>query len=1585
MNFGDFFQRVGNLFTGGGWVNDEEERRRQRQQQQQQAAARPSSFGGFSRSPQSQNVATVQTPQSLLDPIQSQQSQEPNTPLIVGGVSTNPSVARAQKILREGGSATPFKPEIIREAQRVNAMAEPSKPKPTFVAPKEEPKEPNIFQKIAAGFQQGLGRVADTAVQGGSALTMFGTEANPFISEEQRQKKRQQDIAAAETLRGGINRWRDVTGNSIVGNRDVDEAAGRIAAGRGDAEDIAAVAGRGLDVAGTSTMFINPARTFSGAATTVAPVKELIPHIGRESLLYGGLEGTTAALDEYGDTGSLMRALEQFAPNFVLGAAGQAGLEAGAYGAGRSLRGIAGRTPFVGSPARAGSDAARFLEESAVREPTGSGIIPSLGPTRAPEILPLNREPITPITSSPNISKPPAITSPNRPPTVQTPAGVSIPETAGVQPPTVEMGVRMPEAPQAPQPQVPAADELAAAAQKALNDASVQPPAQPAPVQALNTRTPDQVAAEAAPAPVVTPEVVAAAARQAENMAPTEAIVRRLTEAQAPFHKLAREDLAALDSAKLDSLPASIDEPVGELGKMTQSAIQSGRQLDDAGWEELATQVGRAADEAASSIGTDVPTILGKVQRAYDNRKQVKSAKDAGLSDAEFDVYKKLINEQTYLRNRADPALLGDGNIPRWYSPRQTPDTEFDPDLVNEISRRSDGLRTEQLDLTTTPIEQAIRRYGNAQRAITDDVISKIESAPVTENGTTRLADTGIRVSDEAKAEFSRGAEKYIQQKDAVERALADTDVSPKKIDKMVSAAEDDLDAAFAKLIDDIPKNTAEGRNAIARLQERRGAYIQSSIRTNMFSNIVNRVLDHIGSNIVRSTNQIVGLADAAASLATGRRVLAGGREARGIARNYAKGALGKNLVRDFKTSVNLAPTKLGKADAMFRAAGTAITGSSDLTTTVVKMTNRMMLARAQAQGITSKAGMEKYLRENINSPEYKELLTGVNDIYNGYLGLPTSLTSRMGTTGRWFSKVDNLVNAGLEKFAPQLPPRVRRELNDLIMPALSGFAGATYRIGKKALNSSMAGIPGIVKGTRLMREGGEASQQIGQMMIIRSMIDGLVGGVAGAASVGALVSNQMEWTGPYPEGDPNKAALWERQGITPNSLRFNTGQKDGNGNDIYVQIQPGRVLGPFSLPVVLPAVIKSGGTVGDVFDATLGQMIENMGAEGVLRNAGNISTALTGSGYAREKAIENLMSSAGFSVSNVVPLSGLQNNVANAADDVKRDTSNNRFTDSILNRNPFTRESLPEKTDNLGDPVRNNTLLGSSAVTTARKPSQDGEAQANAFDSEMERLSSAGFNDVMPGRDVTSKTATKDAELLLGTGYYKSLSDEGKAEALKKSLSATTTKEISTKLDDSQRATLIEHKLMNEDQRKVWKEDNTNALNYFEAEYMNKEASGTLSADDKDINKTGSLAQDIVAARVDAENNVPQELTQMFDNTNKTEFNNLPEEAQNQLIAYDKARVAAGLPSKFQNKYGTYGKLGRGGRGGRGGGRGGAGKGFAFASLPASLVGTGATGGSSPYADNAPLFKPIPDLRAPESKPIPRGRTISVKKGIQI
>lgn len=1210
------------------------------------------------------------------------------------------------------------------------------------------------------------------------------------------------------------------------------------------------------------------------------------------------------------------------------------------------------------------SDEASLLNDVLRNTPEGSPVAqPKLETPESPTVV---RDPNSPITSPTEVApKAPAITSPNQPaPTVELPKPFSIPETVGGAQPTIR-GVQMPEV-KAPVVTAPTrtADDMTAELQKAIDDAAVKQAEPTTPAEVLEVQTPKAQATQEIieQTPPVNPQaVIDDAAAQALNDAPTETIA-------------------------------------DDLGTISRKAATEGRLNNDADAQLLSDRVGNAIEEAARKTGSTWEEINKKVQAAWS--KGLKNYEEAGLTKEQFDVVRKAADELSLLRSRVDPSLLKEGQVGQFYSPRQAKDTEFTQDLVNEIARgkNGSGLRDNELDLTTTPYRQAIRRYSNAPEALGDNLVDALENKVVKDAlGGERVVPTGVKVADDVKAALREDLKPFVKAQDDALRAADAGDA--KGIDAAVRAGNKAIDDALNKMAEKIPKNTREARDAIGTLIAERRSYMQSTARTNMFTNIVNRAFDQTQKGIVNFTDQAVPLVNKITNLMTGSKQvgIATDLDSLKIARKFSKGTLTKQLNRNFETSVRLAGANarnpvtkgLAKADAAYRAAGTYLTSLGDLSTNAVKATNLVILGRGRAEGLKTAAELERYLSKNINTPEYIDIYRNMSNQYSGYIGMPQTLTStgmKGSKASEFFSKIDNFVKNALDG-AP-IPNRVKQELNDIIMPAITGFAGATSRVAAKQLNALALGIPNITRGMKLAASDSPNAKAIGQMMISRSIIDGVAAGGIGVA--GAMLGANGHWTGAYPS-DPNERARWEKEGISPDAFQFQVG-----GKTLY--IQPGRILGVLALPAVLPAVVAQsvrdgsdpGEAVSSILNGTIGQFNENLGADAIIQNIGAVNDLINGNESDKEQAAKKLTSMLGYSISNLNPAAGIQNNVANALDPNKRDAEG--LVETIEARNPFTRPGLDVKKDNLGNDIKNKSQLslGSAAVTVG---DGQGESTPNAnsessidLDAEINRLAKADFETV-PARDVKNTNSQDDAKILLNSSIYKSADDETKASLLKDTLLGTKTKDINPKLAGADRAALIDYTIQDEAQRKVWLEDNDNANNYYLANYNNKVANNTLTSDDDNLeNKLGAKYQSL-RAQVNKEVGADAALKQLYEDISVEEWRAMidpesedyDEATAQKLAAYDEARTNAGVSGKSGNsskpKY-TQKKSGSGSGG----------KSFSFASMPASLIGVGgASSSKSAYADGAPTFKPIADLQTPSAKSIPKGRSISVKKGIVI
>jgi hypothetical protein len=205
---------------------------------------------------------------------------------------------------------------------------------------------------------------------------------------------------------------------------------------------------------------------------------------------------------------------------------------------------------------------------------------------------------------------------------------------------------------------------------------------------------------------------------------------------------------------------------------------------------------------------------------------------------------------------------------------------------------------------------------------------------------------------------------------------------------------------------------------------------------------------------------------------------------------------------------------------------------------------------------------------------------------------------------------------------------------------------------------------------------------------------------------------------------------------------------------------------------------------------------------------------------------------------------------------------------------------------------------------------------------------------------------------------------------------------DISADLPDSEKEILKEFTRQGQ-KSDAWLEDNTNNANYQTAVYDNAKANGTLKPKaDEDLSNPKGLKYKAVAAQVDAKISATYELKQSYGETSQADFkamlnpksDSYDPTAAETVYKYDQARVAAGLPPKYDLAKAQKELAGAGGK-----------KSFAFASLPSSLIGGGSNSSGGSYAKNAPTFTPIADLQAPTGAAIPKGRTISVKKGIQL
>ena len=205
--------------------------------------------------------------------------------------------------------------------------------------------------KIVAGFQQGAGKVADTALKGGAVLDELANQIKGG-SDEEKNQRRLKNLNNTEKMRNWLLSQKDIRGENLGGTKDVEEAADKIYRGKGDVKDFAQVAGEGLDVGLNATQFLNPTSLLKGgfkatagssiarnAAGEIAKVsaKDAAKMAAKDAAFYGGLDASAEAAKTYGETGDVGESLKKGAEQGLLSAATQGAFDVGGYALGRGV------------------------------------------------------------------------------------------------------------------------------------------------------------------------------------------------------------------------------------------------------------------------------------------------------------------------------------------------------------------------------------------------------------------------------------------------------------------------------------------------------------------------------------------------------------------------------------------------------------------------------------------------------------------------------------------------------------------------------------------------------------------------------------------------------------------------------------------------------------------------------------------------------------------------------------------------------------------------------------------------------------------------------------------------------------------------------------------------------------------------------------------------------------------------------------------------------------------------------------------------------------------------------------------------
>ena len=1118
--------------------------------------------------------------------------------------------------------------------------------------------------------------------------------------------------------------------------------------------------------------------------------------------------------------------------------------------------------------------------------------------------------------------------------------------------------------------------------------------------------------------------------KDAQNVAKGEWAMKSLDEAQSgPKVVKTSEPVTEPTNVVEAPQPTKTSTPPsdgGELGKVARQAVLDGSVTTKEGQAEVIRKTTALANKEAEQAGTTIEDIIRKGQETWEKSQLAKhdlspeevanGAKTPegkaispvdGFTTEQQSIYKRYSQELSTVRDRTEVALK-EGNQGEWYAPRQYLDDmgnspEYNPDLINEMKRNTTAKTNSEgnpLDYSTRQHEDYLRRYMDAENAGTQRLVNAVEK-----NADTGEA-TGVKLSDKAKANVSKGMERVIAKRDDGLKLQAEGDA--KGAMKAQREVQREIDRTFKQLIRDVPAGPGR-KEAVNQLKVLRGTYMQSTVQTFALSNIVNRVADQGARVLLGAQRPVTRLLEKAIAPMMDKKVMDGvealtlntSKNARKAAKEMTKGTLGNEIRDNFKANTALAGEgrnplvkAMAKIDAYVRASGTSVTQSGDISTQVARRALELGASRPEAKGLKTVDEYKRYFADYMNGKNFKADLASAEADLMPRIGLAGSEGDNMAHGGK-FSKgvskyLDNGVKTGVEALGQRFgvkglgDKRIVQEVSDYWKVNGPGYAAVTSRVFGYVSNSLAGGVPKVLKAVKEAGKGDPAASARATQIAAQSISDAVaVYGTIGAAFIlPKIAEGAIGFTGAQPTSGSSDSAYNKSEQVPANQWYLNL----PGGDRLY--IDPSRIGAP-GVGANLAGGLQKG-TAGDTAANTLGQMANQVGGESLPEKYNTFTTAFadtTASESEREYARKRLGSMA-------APAMGLSNNIANWMDDKKRDTTG--FTNTLKSRIPGLRQSVPVATDARGNEIANTKQVsGGSSLLSIGKNTESKEYKASdPVGAEIARLQ-RGDQDVFPtnaNKNAKNKSTQDLASLLINDDAYKKADDKKKGEMMSSVLNGTDFKDVNTSISSDDKLAIM-HAKQQGDKKDKWLENNDNAANYSRADYNNAKANNTLTDKDENLNEKAGKKYKMISAQVDKDFGADQELKRLYsaiDSSEIKKYFNLDSdmydpELGERLLAFDQVRTDKGVSrnSNFSDRPKYNAVKARGGSSGRGGSRSGSGGKAKGYNLPTSLL-SGKSNSAPAIKRGERLFK-TPTLVSTAEKTKSRIPNISVKKGIHL
>lgn len=823
----------------------------------------------------------------------------------------------------------------------------------------------------------------------------------------------------------------------------------------------------------------------------------------------------------------------------------------------------------------------------------------------------------------------------------------------------------------------------------------------------------------------------------------------------------------------------------------------------------------------------------------------------------------------------------------------------------------------------------------------------------------------------------ARAADKRVADGDKSDAAIsardkAQADASQAYIDKQVHdylVLEKKTDAKLKALRENKEMHPRERQRMRTQLEAHltdvanQTYYLQSTVRSNLLFG-VGRIADQVNKGVQALNDALTSIPTKAGANSSFRKVT--GRDLYGdtsTSRAVWSKVESNPALKQQKNAATVAKAILNarnkndsvvrKAFDQFNLKSTGLTEAGSRYKIANKDAVSYFVSDANSKGITEVDKIANYVNNMIGTKEWKRVHQAFFDARNKFTGVPS-----LGNRANKHIKL-NVRNAIYNALSStKLSRSTRNNIADAVTIPIVGFPRLVFRLGVRGFDMSTLGRGSFLKAARIHPK--NEAEALEKALLVRQGIQSAING-GSLIPLGVGLGAAGMTTGAYPT-DLNERARWQRDKIQPYSLKI--------GNQ-YIEV--GRYLGPLAFPLMMGAAVGRGDpqNIPATAAGLTQQFLANYGADSigdVMQAAGKLA-----SGDFSEAGQDFARWGAGIT-SALVPGSSALGTIGKAQDMATNtpapDTSGG-YVDALRARFPITRTGLPARKDTLGNPITQGNVLNLlPGISGGQTKSTQESSSSGDFNTEIDRLAAAGFETMPNSQNKNAKLGNNQAiaNALIADKEYQSASDTEKADMLKAVLAGTKTKDISASIPIDEQLAIAKVKVMGSQKSQVWLENNDNALNYYQGKYDNEKANGTLTTKDKDITRSGTPANLLAIAKVNKQYNVPQDLIENFANITNAEWKRLSNEGlKSKLLAYDNARVKAGLPGK----YGANSSSGSGG-----GGR----KSVAFPASLGSLAGPSPT--DSKYAAAIRNYKPIADLQIARPK-APTKRSISVKRGI--